>query len=480
MTSAKTAANDAGRPVPLQKRLQANVRRLLLDSAMLPADGRIVVAVSGGADSTALLLILARVAKVMRLSLHVAHFDHGLRGGEASQRDEAFVQDLAELLCLPLSVGRGDVRAVAKRERLSLEDAARRERYAFLERVAQETGASAVATGHTASDQAETVLLHLVRGAGLAGLAGMAPKAAWPFPGHESLSLLRPLLRLSRNETLAYCDAACIRPLEDESNASPAFRRNRVRHEVLPLLRELNPRIDDALVRVADAAAQDEAYIDSVAAEALAQPEGGRVDLKRSLLADWPAALRRHALRLALERLAGDVQEFSERHFAALERLALDGKTGDRLDLPRGVSATLTRSALRLRLGEEAPRSLPDAPVSLAAPGEARFGPLIVAASAKRPHEGVWAEVDAEAVTGGFRVRRRHAGDRFQPLGMQAAKRLQDFLVDAHVPRTQRDTLPLFESSDGIVWVGGLRIADWAKPRPGHATLFLSYWSVSS
>ncbi len=185
MTKALAAGRKPGYASALEKRLQANVRRFLLDNAMLPAGGRIVVAVSGGADSTALLLILSRLAKTLRLKLHVAHFDHGLRSADATQQDEAFVRSLAESLCLPLTVGHGDVRGLARRQGLSLEDAARRERYAFLARVASETGASTVATGHTASDQAETVLLHLVRGSGLAGLAGMAAKTAWPFGGQR-------------------------------------------------------------------------------------------------------------------------------------------------------------------------------------------------------------------------------------------------------------------------------------------------------
>ncbi len=290
-------------------------------------------------------------------------------------------------------------------------------------------------------------------------------------------SLIRPLLRLSRDDTLAYCAAAGIAPLQDETNASPDYRRNRVRNELLPLLRDLNPRIDDALVRLADAAQQDEAFIDDVASQALSTTNGA-LELPRDLLAGWTASPRRHALRLALQRLGADVQDFSARHLMALERLVLGGKTGDRLDLSRGVRAELKRSSLRLSLGLDTAASLPEQAVMLPVPGETRFGPLLVIASAQQPHEGVWAEVDAEAVAGGLCVRRRRPGDRFQPLGMQEEKKLQDFLVNAHVPRAQRDLLPLFESSCGIVWVGGLRIAEWARPRPGCATLFLSFRSV--
>lgn len=460
---------------PQRKRIEGEVRRFILDRHLLPADGRLLLAVSGGPDSTALLLILARLAKNLRLSLCVAHFDHGLRGKDAALREGAFVRDLACSLNVPFFAGAGDVRALARGQHLSLEDAARRARYAFLALVATREGFGAVATGHTAADQAETVLLHLVRGAGLDGLAGMSPRSTWPFAGTD-LALLRPLLTLSREQTLACCAAARVTPLEDETNVSPRFRRNRVRNELLPLLRQLNHGIDDALVRLADAAAEDVAYLRSVASEALLPPVDGATRLSLRLLRQWPASPRRHALRLAFAAVAGDAQELTQRNLQALERLALDGKTGDRLDLPRGVSAVLRRDALELRCA--APSGALPGQVALPVPGESLYGPILVSASPAAPSSGHLAEVDAEAAGETLCVRRRRAGDRFQPLGMAQDKKLQDFFTDAHVPRDVRDAVPLFVSARGIVWAGGLRIAEWAKPRAGAPTVFLSFCPV--
>jgi tRNA(Ile)-lysidine synthase len=453
---------------PQRKRFESSVRRHLLDHG-LPQDPRLLLAVSGGADSTALLLIMARLAKNLRLQLGVAHFDHGLRGRRVAQRETAFVHDLAFSLGLPFYTDS------ARGERKPSEDAARRARYGFLASIAEREAYNAVATGHTASDQAETVLLHLVRGAGLDGLAGMSPRAGWPFPGYEKLELLRPLLRLSRRDTLAYCAAAGVQPIEDESNASPRYRRNRVRHELLALLRELNPRIDESLVRLADAASEDVAFLLTVASEAITKSTSGSVRLKRALLTSWPASPQRYALRLAVVSLLGDGQELTQRHLAALERLILEGKTGDRLDLPRGVSAVLRRDVLELRLGGESRLTLPEQPVDLKVPGKVNFGPVMVAASKKPPVSGTWVEVDVAAVADDLCVRRRLPGDRFQPLGMKGHKKLQDFLTDAHVPRDERDAIPLFVSQRGIVWVGGLRIAEWARPRPNEASVFLSF-----
>ena len=168
---------------------------------------------------------------------------------------------LAALVGVPLVCGGSDVRGLARRDHLSLEDAARRVRYAFLADAALGCGANVVATGHTSDDQAETVLLHLLRGAGLDGLGGMSPRAAWPFSGGQSLFLVRPLLALSRSDAAAYCAAAGIHAVDDPSNHSLRFGRNRVRHELLPKMREFNPRVSAALVRVADAAQIGRAHV---------------------------------------------------------------------------------------------------------------------------------------------------------------------------------------------------------------------------
>jgi tRNA(Ile)-lysidine synthetase-like protein len=399
-----------------------------------------VLAVSGGPDSTALLLLLARLAKPRHLHLHVAYFDHGLRLPEVIEREIAFVAGLSTSLGLAFSHGRGDVTVRAKRDRTSIEDAARRERYEFLARVAHEDGSTHVATGHTASDQAETVLLHIIRGAGLDGLGAMSPHAAWPLPGHEGLALVRPLLPLTRAETRAYCAAAGIEPLDDETNISPDYARNRVRAELLPLLRSFNPRIEDALVRLADAAR-----------ETPAQP-----------------------VRDALAAAAGDRQGFSSRHVEAIDSLLRVGRTGDSVDLPRSLRARRTREGVVVE-APRPPEALPEEAVVLELGKETRWGALYLSLSAsKPPGAGPAVEVDAEAAEG-IIVRRRRPGDRLQPAGMEGTKKLQDLLVDAQVPREERDAIPIFESRRGIAWVGGLRLAEWARPQPGRPSLWLSY-----
>jgi len=446
------------------------------EAGLWPPDGRLVVAVSGGPDSSALLLVLGVLARKRALSLLAAYYDHRLRGPEAARQEHEAVCLAARMAGAEVVAAGGDVAALAKAERLPLEEAARRARYGFLAAAAKEAGATTVAAGHTASDQAETVLMHVIRGSGLTGVAGMHPRSRWPAPGHEELTLVRPLLRLRREDTLAYCRAAGFAPVEDASNHSALFLRNRVRSELLPLLRRYNPRVDDALVRLADAARADLDVLDALVSHAVSPAPGG-VAIDRDRLRSMAEGLRRHALRSALLRLLGDLQGVGERHVEAAVKLGVGRAGGGTLDLPRGVKARNTPAQLVLALRPpDAVAALPPDGVRLAVPGRALVGD-VEAGAGRGPLAGALAsvEVDAEAAGGGLVVRGWRAGDRMQPLGMAGTKKLQDVFVDARVPRAEKGRVPVFEAERGIIWVGGLRLADWARPRPGRPTLVLSY-----
>ncbi len=456
----------------LRKRMEQRVQRFLAEEASLAHAGRVVVGVSGGRDSTALLLILARLRRRLGLELTAAYFDHRLRGEAAAAAEGAAAARLAREAGVALVTGAGDVKQAARREHRSLEDAARRARYAFLATTAAAVGATHVSVGHTASDQAETVLLHIVRGAGLRGLAGMAAAGAWPLGAGPAL--LRPLLCLSRDETLAYCRAAGLEPLEDASNLSPDFERNRLRHEVLPLLRELNPGVEAALAALAASVRPDADLIEALAG-GLLRPDHEGIALSRARLAAAHPALRAHALRLALASAAGESGGFAAAHVAALGRLVLRGHSGDSLDLPRGLTATLSRQRLELRRGKPDGPELPEQPVCLDVPGTARFGPFRVQAGASALPASTSVEADAAAVGRHLAVRRPRPGDRMQPAGMQGTKKLQDIFVDEHVARPRRAHTPVFENGRGIVWLSGLRLAGWARPRAGEPAVTLSF-----
>ncbi|MGH2377996.1 MAG: tRNA lysidine(34) synthetase TilS [Candidatus Limnocylindria bacterium] len=289
------------------------VRRFALEHELLPP-GAVVVAVSGGTDSTALLLLLADLAEDLALVLHVAHFDHRTRRTGAA--DAQFVADLAARAGATIRVGRAD-------RAMKTEDDARRARYEFLRRVASEHNGSRIATGHTRDDQAETVLLHLARGSGIAGLAGMRPARE---------GVVRPLLAIGRAETVAVCQAAGIEPREDPTNRSLRYARNRIRRKVLPELEAINPQATAALARLADAAADVSASQRGRAEALLAgAARDGAIDLAAL---GHDAALREEALALAWERATGHVLTARHRTAVTAQAARTDGRAT--LDLPGG------------------------------------------------------------------------------------------------------------------------------------------------
>ena len=395
--------------------------------------GPLVVAVSGGTDSTALALILAELRDELGLVLHVAHFDHGARPNDAAA-DAQYVADLANKIAAPIRVGKAKVAPKS-------EDDARNARYEFLRRVASELGASAIATGHTQDDQAETVLLHLTRGAGLAGVAAMRPLRD---------GIARPLLVLTRADTTAICKAAGITPREDPTNNSPAFARNRVRLNVLPELERINPQVRAALARFADVAAEAN---DAIAAKAPAASDTTSIDI-----ASLPAAAA------ARDRVLYDAwQTATGRALGARQRKALLALTtsthGSRtLDLPGGQAV---REYGTLRLGLAQPSDNETKEIPLHRGQSVRWHGWRI--SLDMPKNGLpfAASVDARAASA-LRVRSRRPGDRVSGMG-----KLQDVFVDAKVPARIRDAWPVVTHDERVLWVPGLT----PSPAAGRITL---------
>jgi tRNA(Ile)-lysidine synthase len=308
---------------------------------MPPGGGTLVVGLSGGADSVALVDALASLRRRRGFRLVAAHLDHRLRPGSAE--DAAFCAALCAQLDVPFRTGAADVRARAAREKGGLEQAARRERYAFLRRVKDDEAAAAIAVAHTRDDQAETLLLRLLRGAGATGLAGMRSRAG---------DVVRPLLSVSRPEVLAHLRERGLGWREDPSNADPLHRRNRVRHELIPYLEErFNPGIRATLARTAALLADEAAYV-RAEAEALvariSREEDGALALRRASLAEAPPAVARAAIRQALLQ-AGGLKQVGALHVERILQLArAKAPSGRRLPLPGGREARFTRSDIRL------------------------------------------------------------------------------------------------------------------------------------
>jgi tRNA(Ile)-lysidine synthase len=405
--------------------------------------GPLVLAVSGGADSTALALLLAELREEFGLVLHVAHFDHRARP-RAAAADAAFVAELANHIGATLRVGRADKAPKS-------EDDARNARYEFLRRVASELRATAIATGHTRDDQAETVLLHLTRGTGLAGLAGMRP---------ERDGIVRPLLAIGRADTVAICAAAGITPRDDPTNRSLRFARNRVRHRVLPELAKLNPEIASAIARFAEAAAG----VGDVAADHAAAVLDVAGDENTVALERLPAdrTTRVDALALWWEQRTG--QRLAARHRTALAELAASTDGSRSLDLPGGRAlreyATLGFAATADGSAKTNKKSLRNGPITLEPGSTADWHEWRFAFVVELGGSSEVAHVDADRVT----VRSRQVGDRMS--GPRGAK-VQDVLTDAKLPARERDSWPLVIVDEAVVWIPGIT----SPPRSGRLEL---------
>ena len=454
----------------LPRQVERKVLRFIRERGVLEPGERVLMGVSGGPDSVALLQLLFRLREDLGIEIVAAYFDHGLRGEEEAVADIALVRLLAGEAGVPVMVGAGDVKAFSRAKGLSIEDAARRLRYDFLAREAVGLGAAVVATGHTAADQAETVLLHLIRGAGLHGLRGMAPRSAWPFPGGvrgQRLALGRPLLCLAREETEAYCAAMGITPRRDASNMSPEVTRNRVRHQLLPLLRKINPRVQDSLLRLSAAATLDSEYLDRATDalwETMAQETDARVTFPREPFSRLPAALALRLLRRSAQCVAGAARREDGLEAVHLQSiLSALRKTRSRLSLPGGLTCTVSSHSVTIRSGPSAPRRrIAETPLNV--PGETALPGWLIEADLNDfppftiPENRREALLDADKAGQGLVVRGRLPGDRLRPLGLNGGKKLQDLLVDARVPQEERDNIPLVCNDNGLIWVVGFKI----------------------
>jgi tRNA(Ile)-lysidine synthase len=417
-----------------------------------PAPGdTVVVALSGGPDSVALLDALARVAPSAGLRLVAAHLDHRLRRG--SSADAAFCRRACRALGVPLRTGVADVRARARRDGGGIEEAARQERYAFLRRVKEDEGATLIALAHTRDDQAETFLLRLLRGSGRAGLACMRTRSA---------DLFRPLLAVGRAEVVAHLRAHGLRWREDPSNADTDLRRNRVRLELLPYLeRRFNPAVRDALARSAGVLA-DETDLLARLAERLRRrariADARDVALSRPVLRAAPRALARLALRKALAE-AGGLRGVTAAHVERLLDLVVaPASSGRRLPLPGGREAVVHFDEVRLgSRPPEAPEGASVEPyaVELPVPGRVALpgGGTVEARAARGPAGTRGDATVVMAPAGPLVVRTRRAGDRVR-LGRREMS-LKRYLMDRRVPAAERASLPLVAAGEQVVWVAG-------------------------
>ncbi|PYR59409.1 MAG: tRNA lysidine(34) synthetase TilS [Acidobacteria bacterium] len=479
--------------------LLARIRRFVREHDLMRSDTRVVVALSGGADSVALAHLVRELDAAGEVrAAGAAHFNHQLRA--TAERDERFSVGLAESFGWPIMTDREDVAAKARRERRSLEDAARTARHEFLERARTHLGADVVAVGHTRDDQAETFLLRLVRGAGARGLAAMHPRNG---------PIVRPLLDCRRSAVRAYLDERHIAYVEDESNQDVAIPRNRVRAELMPLLEvRFNPAIIDVLAGEAEIARDEwrwmQASADDLVRAAVLRSDAVRchAEFDVAMLMAAPVALRRLVLWRAMTDASGG-RPVAFDHVQAVLRLLEPDAHASGIDAP-GHRAERIGSRLvltskppgavgRWSPNRENPANLANLfwyPLSI--PGEVRLlesGWVVSAnlANSANPANPENPEnlanlanpriaiVRSDVCRGPLAVRNRRPGDRFHPVGVGGQKKLQDFFVDRKVARQQRDLVPLVvDHHDRIVWVAGYGIdAEFRVTDPTQTVLIL-------
>ncbi len=433
------------------------VRTYIAREGMLRRGETVIVAVSGGPDSVALLHLLHRLSGEFGVRLHVFHMDHGLRG-EASAADARYVRDLAGTLGLPVTVVAlppGELKAMSG----SLQANARARRYEEMRRLARQIGAQRAALGHNRDDQAETVLMRLLRGAGTAGLAGIPPVRL-----EEGLTYIRPLLGIPRREILLYCQEHELHFRLDASNERLEYLRNRIRLELLPYLeREYSPALSRHLAETAAILRDEDALLDSLAAEVLRRCRlpGEGAALQAEALLKEPVALVRRVLRLAAREVAGPAYDLGFGPTGEILRLLAENSGTRQLHLPGGLALLAEYGTVRFLRREDGSGAVGDHHWLLPEQGDLDLPELGLQVRVRpEPVEaGPWsATFDADLLPGPLAIRFRRPGDRIWPVGMRGSKKLQDLLVDAKVPRRLRDRIPLLVAGKEVLWVIGHRL----------------------
>lgn len=444
----------------LMRSFTEKVRATIDRYEMLEPGDAVLVGVSGGADSVALLHVLHSLRERYGISLTVAHFNHGLRGSE-SDRDEQFVRQVADRLGVPLVVERNS--DPLDRDSGNIEERARLKRYEFFHRSAEERGSGKIALGHTANDQAETVLLWLLRGTGRKGLGGMPPVRE---------GIVRPFIDTERSDIVEYLTEGGIAWVEDGSNQEPAFTRNRIRHRLIPQIQEeFEPQVVPLLSSTAELLRDEESWLEQITQthfQALAkEADGERVAFAIDTLASLPKALQRRLTRYALESVQGSLRKIGRDHVEAVLALIYSDSPHAEVCLPGGLGARREYGMLQVGKIEKEEvsfcYSFDELPAEVAISEIGRtisFEVLDWTPGCTVPRTAQDVVIDRETVNFPLVIRSMKQGDRFNPLGVEGSKKIKDFFIDQKVPYEKRHKVPIVAFGSVIAWVAGYRIDD--------------------
>lgn len=433
----------------------------------------VVAGVSGGADSVCLLHLIRETGYDLGIRPFAAHLDHMFRG-EESRADAVFVKDLCDKWGIPLYSDSIDVPGLVKRTGASPEDAARKVRHKFYQRVKEEVGADKIATGHHRDDHEETVFMNILRGTGPGGLKGIEPKRG---------QYVRPLIEIPKSAIEEYIREKGLSVRTDSTNLTPDYFRNSLRLGLIPLIKsKYCPHFGESLRRLSEITRAEQDFLSHYAQMAWADTvrmgnEGIIID--RASFNDLHTALKNQVLRKAFGEIAGDMKDFEYRHSLLICDFIVNASSGSQIHLPRGVVGEMGYQTFTLQ--RDKLRRIPDYSYEIKVPGEVYIKEIGVRISAREkpktgpvdPPNPLIAQLDYDKIKSALTVRKRRPGDRFVPFGSSFKKKIKDFLIDEKVPRRNRDMVPIFESGDTVVWVGGLRIDDRLKITDNTKTVLL-------
>ncbi|MGI6488215.1 MAG: tRNA lysidine(34) synthetase TilS [Syntrophomonadaceae bacterium] len=433
----------------------SRVKKFIVEHNLINRGELVIAAVSGGPDSVAMLHILNRLSPELGFSLYAAHLHHGLRA--EADTEEEFVVQLTSAMDIPCSRTRVDVRQLARVRKLSVEEAGREARYTFFYQLQQELEAARVATGHHMGDQAETVLMRLLRGSGLKGLRGIMPRRG---------IFIRPLLECSREEIVSYLHDNHQEYCVDHSNYDPVYLRNRIRHQLLPQLqREYNPGIAHSLARMAAIIRDENQVLEDLTDqvwEEVARTETSKITLSLNRFHALVPGLQRRIILRALSQIGG-VSGWGMRDVETIRELSYKPGSSKEVQLARGIRVGKSYEELIFHRGQEKPR-----PFSylLQIPGKTYIKEMQAEIKCQVQEQWClpsdadrgWACLDWDKLSRPLEVRSRRPGDRFYPLGLGGSKKLKDYFIDARVPASERDRVGLLACGEQIYWVIGHRL----------------------
>ncbi len=431
---------------------------------MLPNEGTVLAAVSGGADSMCLLHMLMSFSKTQGFTVAAAHFNHMIRGDEAD-RDEAFVRDFCSQNGIVFYAGRGDVPTFSKTHGLSLEEAARNMRYAFLYETAEKTGAKKIATAHNADDNVETVLLNFTRGSGLSGMRGIPPVRE---------NIIRPLLKTPRTEIIKYLSENGISYVEDSTNAEDLYARNRLRHNVVPVLKELNPALLETACGMTEILSEAEDFIVFEAERFIDENYDGRSVSANALTALHPALSKRVIIILSEKNL-------SSKHVEAIYALALGDSPSGEVQIPGG---RVFREYDRLVFGDDGE--------------DGGFEPFTISPGSRKTIDSVGLAVSCELdnsipivhksfntflfksdlICGNITIRPKKQGDKITFLGRNITKTVKKLFIDAKIPKRQRNNVPIIADENGLLAVYGFGIDRKKAAESGDTVLKITFEEI--